>query len=239
MNTQTTQNASQDAQAAPAAQDTATPAVAPRVMVTLEDGRSVQAMTPEVVQNIVDGMMKKGKALTQAHDGKLIEGIKVIGDGNFVESKIGPRFIYNTDLLSEVAFSGNKLQEAADEMNAAIDAAGGDLLKVHTAGRKFLNALTVSFSVPTAKFNNGELVQAQVELVTTERGSLITLRNVSHQRAERLRPTGKGFNLSALLDARKGKVTELADTSAQQQPAPALTTQQEASAVTAPANAQS
>jgi hypothetical protein len=206
-------------------------------MVTLEDGRSVQAMTPDVVQDIVAGMMKKGKVLTAQHEGKLIEGIKVIGDGNFVESKIGSRFIYNTDLLSEVAFNGNKLQEAADQMNAATDAAGGDLLKIHTAGRKFLNALTVSFSVPTAKFQNGELVQAQIEVVTTERGSLITLRNISHQRAERLKPTGKSFNLTALLDARKGaKATELPDVTAPQSTSPAA---QSAAQVTEPANAQS
>lgn len=197
-----------------ATQTTTVETAAPRERVyVVRNGRQVEALTPERIQSMIAGMEKKGKMLSGADAGRLIEGILVVGDGTPFEGPIGLQYIYNTDLLSEVAYSGNKFQAATDALNEAISEANGDIEAIHDACRSFMNALTISFSTATQKFANGELIQARVELVTTDRGSLLTLRNASHQRAEKLKAKpASSFNLTQMLAARKtAKATELAD----------------------------
>jgi hypothetical protein len=174
----------------------------PKVYVTLPNGNSVQALTIARVNAIIKGMIKNGKVLTGADNGKYVKGVKVIGDGNAFDGAIGLRYIYNVDLISDVAYNSNSPKKA--QALAAIQEAKktGDLLAMHNACREFLNAITVSFSVASAQFSNNQLIKAQVELVTTDNGSLLTLRNISAQEAETLkaRPELK-YDLSALVDS--------------------------------------
>lgn len=162
-----------------------------RVLVTLEDGRSVEALTRERMNEILNGMAKKGKVLTAADEGEYFEGIKVIGNGNAFEGPIGLRYIYNVDLLSHVAYAGKspKKLEALAELKAAEES--GDLLAIHNACRKVMNVLTVSFNAPSQAFSNNQLIKAQVEVVTTDNGSLITLRNVSAMPAKKIGVRGE------------------------------------------------
>jgi hypothetical protein len=154
-------------------------------MVVLENGTTVQALTPERLEAIVNGMIAKGKVLTMEDDKRYIKGIAIQGDGNAHEGNIGLRYIYNVDLVSMVATQGPKAIAAQAAINAALET--GDLLAVHNACREYLNAVTVSFSVPSRTFNRGDLVRAQVRTVTTENGSLITLEKISAEPAEALK----------------------------------------------------
>ena len=158
----------------------------PRLMVTLENGSQVQALTPERLEQIVNGMIAKGKILTMADDKRYIKGLAIQGNGNAYEGAIGLRFIYNVDLLSQVAMTAPKAVAALEAIHQSL-ADGADLLSIHNACRAYLNAVTVSFSVATQAFNAGELVQASVRTVTTENGSLITLEKVTAQAAEVLK----------------------------------------------------
>lgn len=158
----------------------------PRLMVTLENGSQVQALTPERLEQIVNGMITKGKILTMADDARYIKGVSIQGNGNAHEGAIGLRYIYNVDLLSQVAMSAPKAVAALEEIYKSL-ADGADLLSIHNACRAYLNAVTVSFSVATQAFNAGQLIQASVRTVTTENGSLITLEKVKAQDAEVLK----------------------------------------------------
>lgn len=183
------------------AQTTTPAATQERVYVTLEDGRSVPALTIDRVNSIINGMVKNGKVLTAEDNGKYIKGLKIVGDGNAYSGPIGLRYIYNVDLLSHAAYTGNgpKKMEALAAMQKAKQS--GDLLEMHNACREFMNAITVSFSLPSQKFTNNQLIKAQVDVVTTDNGSLITLKNVAEMEAETLKPRAEiKYDLSALVD---------------------------------------
>jgi hypothetical protein len=156
-----------------------------RTMVTIENGTQVQAITPDRLEAIVNGMIAKGKVLTMDDNGRYIKGMSIQGNGNAHEGAIGLRYIYNVDCISHVAMSGPKAIEAEKAIAAALE--NGDLLAIHNACRDYLNAVTVSFSVPAQSFERGQLITAQVRTVTTDNGSLITLEKVVAQQAEALK----------------------------------------------------
>lgn len=158
----------------------------PRIMITLENGSQVAALTPERLEQIVNGMIAKGKILTMADDKRYIKGLAIQGNGNAHEGAIGLRYIYNVDLLSQVAMTAPKAEAALAEIHQSLKD-GANLLSIHNACRAYLNAVTVSFSVATQAFDAGQLVQASVRTVTTDNGSLITLEKVTAQAAEVLK----------------------------------------------------
>jgi hypothetical protein len=129
-------------------------------------------------------MIAKGKVLTAGDNGRYIKGITVQGDGNAFEGKLGLRYIYNVDLVSMVALEGPKATAAAAAIDTALE--NGDLLAVHNACRQYMNAVTVSFNATSKQFSSRDLVKAQVNVVTTDNGSLITLDKVAAEAAEKL-----------------------------------------------------
>lgn len=183
-----------------------------RTMITL-GGKTFEALTPTRIDAMVAGMTKKGKELRMEHAGKRIKGIKVIGDGQPFDGPIGRRYIYNVDLLSEVAFEGPKAQAAFETLVAAVESGNATAEEIHNCCREYMNAITVSFSIPSKKFQSGELVVASVEAITTKNGNLLTLNNVIAVEAEALKAEpAKKFSLAKLLGDRLA--TELVSTPA-------------------------
>lgn len=172
-------------------------ATAPSKDVVIRNGKAIQPLTLERLQAIISGT----RVLTANEHGKYIDGIKVIGDGNFNPSIVQPSgklspasHIYNVNLISEVAMSGNKYQAAI----AALNAAKGDVELTHDACNDVLNALRVSFNTPKKSFVNGQLIKGTVTVVTTEKGSLIKLENVTAMPAENASILTKGLTLVGL-----------------------------------------
>jgi hypothetical protein len=97
-------------------------------------------------------------------------------------------------MISEIAMSGNKYQAAI----AALNAAKGDVELTHDACNDVLNALRVSFNTPKKSFANGQLIKGTVTVVTTEKGSLIKLENVTAMPAESAATLTKGLTLVGL-----------------------------------------
>ena len=170
------------------------PGAATLVSVTLENGQVVNAMTPERVLAIINGMATKGKSFGPADDGRYIQGLTIQGQGNLFNGPLGPVVIYNVDAISEIAMQSPK----ALELEAAIAVAmvSGDLLQVHNACRAYLNHCTISFNTPASAplFSKGSLVQAQVRFINraAEEGKpevrIMTVEKVIRQEAERLTP---------------------------------------------------
>jgi hypothetical protein len=177
---------------------TAATAVAPQAPVmVVRNGQSIQALDLARVQAIIGGT----RVLRASDNGKYIDGIKVIGNGNFNPSTVQPSgklspasFIYNVNLVSEVAMSGNKYQAAV----AALNAAGDDVELVHDACNDILNALRVSFNTPKQSFSNGQLIKGTITVVTTEKGSLIKMENVTAMPAENASTLSKGLVLAGI-----------------------------------------
>ena len=166
-------------------------------VMVVRNGRAIEALTLARVQAIINGT----RVLRASDNGKYIDGLKVIGDGNYNPStpqasgKVSPAsFIYNISLVSEVALSGNKYQQAV----AALKAAGDDVELVHDACNDILNAVRVSFNTPKKSFTNGQLVKGMVAVITTEKGSLIKLENVTAMPAESANTLSKGLALPGL-----------------------------------------
>jgi hypothetical protein len=177
---------------------TAAAAAAPQTAVmVVRNGKAIQALDVARLQAIISGT----RVLTANEHGKYIDGIKIIGDGNFNPSLVQPSgklspasFIYNVNLISEVAMSGNKYQSAI----AALNAAKGDVELTHDACNDVLNALRVSFNTPKKSFVNGQLIKGTVTVVTTEKGSLIKMENVTAMPAENASILTKGLTLVGL-----------------------------------------
>ena len=151
-------------------------------MVTLDNGQTVQALTPERLVAIVNGMIAKGKVLTVGDDGRYLKGLSIQGNGNPFEGPIGLRFIYNVDVVSHVAMGSPKALEAEKAISVAME--HGDVLEIHNACRAYLNAVTISFNEASRKFENGQLISARVRVVTTDNGTLISLEKAVAQAAE-------------------------------------------------------
>lgn len=167
------------------------------VVMVVRNGKAIQALDLARVQAIIGGT----RVLTANDHGKYIDGFKVIGNGNFNPSapqasgKLSPAsFIYNVNLISEVAMSGNKYLTAV----AALNAAKGDVELTHDACNDILNALRVSFNTPKQSFVDGQLVKGSVTVVTTEKGSLIKMENVTAMPAESASTLRKGLSLVGL-----------------------------------------
>lgn len=187
----------------PTAQRTPAPAVP---MVT-RNGAVIPALTLESVGNIIKGMPQ----LDTANAGHLYKNLKVTGNGNEMKSyvsdngKIVPAsWIYNVNLSSKVAMA-TPAAIAAFTKGAEAEKAG-DRETAHDAFREFLNKVTISFNSRSQQFVSGQLVQGIVTLVTTERGQLLKLENVSAMQAVAA-PKDSSFELSSFMASVLGSAT--------------------------------
>lgn len=184
------------------------------------NGAEVDALNIETTMRIIKGMKTISPSMAT---GQVYSGYKVTGNGTKVAAhvsangKIVPEsYIYNINAVSTVAESSPKYQQAL--LAAAEAEEDGDVEKLHDACREIINAVTVSFNARSAQFTKGELVKGQVELVTTERGSLLKLVNVSAMPAIAAPKSTEGFDLRAKIAALRGNAPE----SSEQAPAPVV-----------------
>lgn len=182
-------------------QPTAQRQPAPQVPMVTRNGQLVPALTLERVGNIIKGMEPLGRK----DAGQLYENFKVTGDGNFMDSyvsasgKIVPAsWIYNINRVSEIGMSSPAAIEAYTKGVAAEQA--GDSELAHDAFRDFLNKATISFNARTQAFSKDQLVQGVLTLITTERGQLLKLENVSAMRAKSA-PKAQGFSLANFMSS--------------------------------------
>lgn len=182
----------QTAQSTPTAQRTP----APQVPMVTRNGAVIPALTLESVSNIIKGMQH----FDRKDAGQLYKNLKVTGNGNEMKAyvndngKVVPAsFIYNVNAVSKIAMQTPAATEAFAKAVAAEKA--GDQETAHDAFREFLNKATVSFNSRSQQFVNGQLVQGILTLITTERGSLLKLENVSAMQAVTA-PKEIGFNLA-------------------------------------------
>lgn len=180
---------------------------APQVKMVTRDGKVIPALTKESVGNIVKGM----KPVSPADAGQLYKNFKVTGNGNEMKAyvndngKVVPAsWIYNINRVSQVALSTPAAIESYSKAIAAENA--GDHETAHDAFREFLNKVTISFNSRTRQFVNGQLVQGVLTLITTERGSLLKLENVSAMQALDA-PSSAGFDLAAFMGNVLGDAT--------------------------------
>lgn len=110
--------------------------------------------------------------------------------------------IYNVKANSHVAMLNSRNQEI---LRAAMTAEKeGDDAAAHNAFNQYLNKIQVSFSVilnPGRKaqtFYDGQLVEGEIELVTTENGQLLTISNPRPVKIEKLAAT-PAFTLADLM----------------------------------------
>lgn len=172
---------------------------APQVKMVTRDGKVIPALTSESVGNIVKGM----KPVSPVDAGQLYKNFKVTGNGNEMKAyvndngKVVPAsWIYNINRVSQVALTTPAAIEAYSKGIAAEKA--GDAETAHDAFREFLNKVTISFNSRTRQFVNGQLVQGVLTLITTERGSLLKLENVSAMQALDA-PSNAGFDLASFM----------------------------------------
>jgi hypothetical protein len=111
--------------------------------------------------------------------------------------------IYGTKVNSQVAMMNERNRQLLKDAVAA-EAAGADDFEVTKAFNTYLNKIQVSFSIlhnPGRKietFYNKQLVEAEVELITTDNGQLLTFTNVRPVKTEKLGSTPE-FTLEDLM----------------------------------------
>lgn len=180
---------------------------APEVLKVTRNGAVIAALTLESVGNIINGMQH----FDRKDAGVLYKNLKVTGNGNEMKAyvnengKVVPAsWIYNVNAVSKVAMQTPAAQEAFAKAVAAEKA--GDHETAHDAFREFLNKATVSFNSRSQQFVNGQMVQGILTLITTERGSLLKLENVSAMQAITA-PKETGFNLADFMGNVLGSAT--------------------------------
>jgi hypothetical protein len=110
--------------------------------------------------------------------------------------------IYGVKANSEVAMRNPQNKAIFAEAMKAETA--GDMEKAHTLYNQYLNKVQISFNViinpgrETTTFRNKQLVEGELELITTENGQLITMKNVIAAEVKRLGKTPK-FSLEELM----------------------------------------
>lgn len=111
--------------------------------------------------------------------------------------------IYNVKANSHVAMLNPRNRALLKE--AMLAETAGETEKAHDLFNQYLNKIQVSFSVilnpgrQTAQFFNGQMVQARVQLVTTDNGQLLTLENAVAVRIDEAAKTPT-FNLADLME---------------------------------------
>ena len=112
------------------------------------------------------------------------------------------KMIYNIKANSHVAMLNPRNQEI---LRTAVGAESeGDEEAAHNAFNDYLNKIQVSFSVvlnPGRKqptFSDGQLVEGEIALITTDNGQLLTVDNVRAVAVEKLGQTDK-FSLEDLM----------------------------------------
>ncbi len=110
--------------------------------------------------------------------------------------------IYGVKANSQIAMMNQLNKDLFKEAMQAETA--GDMDKAHTLYNKYLNKVQVSFNVvvapgrKTPTFRDKQLVEGDIELITTENGQLITMKNVIAAAVERLGKTPT-FSLEELM----------------------------------------
>lgn len=154
------------------------------------NGQLVQPLDRARMDAILNGTL----ALDKNAAGMLLDKITVQGNGTYqaakatASGKIAPATtIYNVNLRSAIAYEGPKYNAAMDALEAA--EAAGDIEKIHDACNDAINAVRISFNSNT-KFSKGDLVKGVLTLITTEKGSILKLENVSAMAAQSVATVG-------------------------------------------------
>lgn len=188
---------------------TGAPSAAPQYVT--RNGAVIAALTSVQVENIINGMLP----FDESDAGQLVKGkrdangnikqLKVMGNGthipampNPVSGKLVPEsYVYNVNAYSAVAFGTPRAQDALAKAIAAEDA--GNIEEQHDGYREFLNRITVSFNLRQQSLVNGQLVQGVLSLITTEKGKLLKLENVTAIQAVVATGTTKRVSVRSLL----------------------------------------
>lgn len=141
----------------------------------------------------------------------------IVGNGNLVPVKTKDgvqvmdnatntvplyKTIYNVKANSQLAMQNPRNQQILREAMQAESV--GEVDKAHELFNSYLNKIQVSFSIiqnpgrSNVQFYDKQLVEGEVELVTTENGQLITMTNVRAVAVEKLAAT-PAFSLADLM----------------------------------------
>lgn len=177
----------------------------------------------KTTQNII---ASRGMAYTrQAQAGDTVR-FHIVGNGNLIPviTKDGAQVmsnsdgntplyktIYNVKANSQIAMQNPRNRMILTEAMKAETA--GEVELAHTKFNEYLNRIQVSFSViqnpgrPTVEFFNKQLVEGELEIITTENGQLITVTNVRAVAVAKLSAT-PAFTLADLMSVEDGVTPE-------------------------------
>lgn len=167
-------------------------------------------LTTTTVQDII-----KKKLIVRANQAGETVRFHIQGNGNTipVKDKTGMQVmasgtdnvplmktIYGTKVNSHIAMLNPRNQELLKQ--AVETEKDGDAQATNAAFNAYLNKIQANFSVimrpNSPKFYNQQLVEGEVEIITTENGQLITFTNVRPVVSEKLKSTGE-FSLADLM----------------------------------------
>jgi hypothetical protein len=143
-----------------------------------------------------EGFMGARKVFNESQVGKLVQAV-IVGNGNLItvkDIKGQPvikdgqplqKMIYNVDKNSSLALTNPRLREKA--VKAIALEGESKFQEASDLYNEMLNDMQISFDVwanSSRRFSNGQVIQGILEKVTTEKGSLLKLTNVSAVQAE-------------------------------------------------------
>lgn len=169
-------------------------------------------LTAQIVQNMISS-----RAIVRLSDVGQTKRFHIRGNGNIIAvttrdgaqvmSSSNPnqplvKKIFNIQANSHVAMLNERNRAILREAMQAESV--GDMELAHSKFNEYLNRIQVSFSVilnargDNAEFYNKQLVEGEIELVTTDNGQLLTISNARAVRVEKLAAT-PAFTLSDLM----------------------------------------